>query len=137
MANFGNSWNAPQSNWPRAVPLGFESPPQVIRWGALASREKPRCTLRLLERGHPRCAIVSKTTTNPKRFTTVSADAFDTMRRMATTLNAVAITIAGRIEAPPPSRQVLRSSARPSAEHRSHLGSEPQLISLSILENQS
>jgi hypothetical protein len=48
---------------------------------------KTRYTLRLPTRMHPRRAIVSETTANPKRFTTASADTLDTTRRMATALD--------------------------------------------------
>lgn len=34
-------WNAPQSSRLRALPLGSENLPQVIRWGPLSSRGKP------------------------------------------------------------------------------------------------
>jgi hypothetical protein len=65
MANFGGFCNALQSIKPRALLLDSESPPQVIRRGPLASRGRPRCTLRLPERGHPWCVIVSETTARP------------------------------------------------------------------------
>jgi hypothetical protein len=65
MANFRGFWNAPRSSRLRALPLGSENPPQVIKWGPLASRGKPRCTLCLPERGRPWCAIISETTDNP------------------------------------------------------------------------
>jgi hypothetical protein len=106
-----------------------ESPPQAIRWGPLASRGKPRCTPRIPERGHPWCTIVSETTVSPRQFMIVSADAPDNKRRPATALGEADATTPRRTEAPPPSRQDLRSLARPSAEHRSRLGSEPRLLS--------
>jgi hypothetical protein len=68
---------------------------------------------------------------------TVSVDMPDNTRHLATTLDGVVATTTGRIEAPPPSRQDLRSLARPSTEHRSHLGSEPQLLSPSTWGRQS
>jgi hypothetical protein len=114
--NFRNSWNVPQSSRPRALSLGFDSPPQVIRWGPLTSRGRPRCILRLPERGHPWCTIVSETTANPKQFTTVLADDYDTTRHTTVVLGRAAVTTAGRIKAPLPSHRVLRSLARPSAE---------------------
>jgi hypothetical protein len=58
-ANIGGFYNASQSSKPRALPLGSENPPRAIRRGPLASRRKSRCTMRILERGPPRCTIVS------------------------------------------------------------------------------
>jgi hypothetical protein len=102
---------------------------RAIRRGPLASRGKPRCTLHIPERGHPRCTIVSETTASLRQFMTVSADAPGNTRNSATALRGAGATTAGRTEAPPLSRHDLRSSARPSAEHYSRLGSKPLLLS--------
>jgi hypothetical protein len=131
MANLGGFWYARQSSRPRALLLGSKSQLRVIRRGPLASRGKPRCILRIPEQGHPRCTNVSETTASPTQFMTTSEDAPDNTRHSATSLGGVGATAAGRSEAPPPSRQDIWFSARPSAKRHSRLGSEPRLLSLS------
>jgi hypothetical protein len=98
-----------------------ERPPRAISQGPLVSRGKPQCILW--------CTIVFETTASSRQFMIFSVDAPNNARHSATVLGGAGTTAARRTEVLSPSRQVPRSSARPSAEHHSHLGSEPQLLS--------
>jgi hypothetical protein len=60
---------------------------------------------------------------------TISVGAPNNTRHSVTALGEAGATTIGRTEAPPSSHQDLRSSGRPSTEHRSRLGSEPRLLS--------
>jgi hypothetical protein len=85
----------------------------------------------------PQCTTVFEIIANPKRSMTVSVDTPGSAKHLATAPGGADATIVGRTEVLLPSHQALKSSARPSAVHRSHLGFEPRLLSPSTREKQS
>jgi hypothetical protein len=114
-----------------------EDPLQAFSQGPLASRGRPWCIPRIPGKGRLRCTTVSGTIANPRRSMTVLVDAPGSARHLATALGGADGTIVGRTEILLPSHQGLMSSARPSTEHHSHLGSGPRLLSPSTREKQS
>ena len=123
-ARLRDSWNAPQSSRPRALPPDFESPPRSTERGPLVRREKPQ-------------SIPSLQGTKPLRSETASATIKTMMSKPAsagnyattsvappeaTTLGGVGATTVRMTEAPHVSLRAHKFLAEPYAGHHSRLG---------------
>jgi hypothetical protein len=84
---------------------------------------------------HPETTSLTivRTMTSMTTSTSGCTTTTDVMPHTATTLGGVVTTTVGKIAAPHPSHQVLRSSTEPYARHHSQLDSECQLPSPSAL----
>jgi hypothetical protein len=118
------------------ISLSLKLLPSAQTQNPLISKGRPQSILHPPVRGHPRHETASRTTASTKGSRTTSADVFattsDNTKRVATTVGGVTVMIAGRTEAPLPSRRAHRSSTEPSVGCHSLLGSKLRLASQSI-----